>query len=211
MKNPLKLYLNTLSENFKQRKVLLDITHGLARIGLHIIPYYLTQEALQENLRIELSPELASIECSFLTPAEIEKIYNHPETKQYASLEKAFRDVNHLCFALKLNGEIMAFMWCNLDRCHWHASPFALKKDEAFLSDAYTYKKYRGMNLAPYLRYQFYKSLREEGRTKIFSITERLNTPAIKFKKKLGCRHVKLNLFIKPFRLFKWNITLKEF
>jgi ribosomal protein S18 acetylase RimI-like enzyme len=140
-----------------------------------------------------------------------ERVYDHPETKEYATLVKAFRNDSHLCFGLKQNQEIMAFMWCNLDRCHWYASPFALKEDEAYLFDAYTYKKYRGMNLAPYLMYQVYKSLNKIGRTKLFSITEYLNTPAMKFKKKLGCRHLKLALFIKPFRLFKWNITLKDF
>jgi hypothetical protein len=111
---------------------------------------------------------------------------------------------------LKQNEEIMAFMWCNFDRCSW-MHDFTLKSDEAYLFGVFTYAKYRGKNLAPYLNSQMYKALSGMGRTRLFSLTACFNTPALNFKKKLGARYVKMGLFIKLFHKIKWDICLKEY
>ena len=102
-------------------------------------------------------------------------------------------------------------MWCNFDRCSWDGYMFKLTADEAYLFGVYTYRKYRGMNLAPYLNSQLYKALCEMGRTRLFSVIVYFNTPAINFKKKLNARYVKMGIFIKLFHKIKWNISLKEY
>jgi hypothetical protein len=211
MKKHLKIYLNYLNEGYKQRKLMLYFTYVLAKAGIQIVPYYLLMESYQQNLKIRLPPEAEPVVCGLLTRPEIEKIYHHPETEGFAILENEFCNDRCLCFGIKHNQEIMAFSWANLDRCHWGISPFALKEDEAYMFDAYTYKKYRGMNLAPYLRHQFNKYLGENGRTRLYSFTEYLNTPAVNFKKKINSRFVRLTLYIKILNRFHWSFKIKEY
>jgi hypothetical protein len=69
---------------------------------------------------------------------------------------------------------------------------------------------YRGRNLAPFLRYAVYEHLNRSGHTKLYSITEYFNTPAVKFKEKLGARQLKLGLCVRFFNRWKWGITLKK-
>jgi hypothetical protein len=211
MNSQLKTYLNYLSEGFKQRKLMLYFTYVLTKLGVQIVPYYLFTESYQENLKIKLPSDAAPVVCGLLTRPEIEKIYHHPETGGFASLEHEFGYDHCLCFGIKHHQEIMAFSWANLDRCHWGISPFALKKDEAYMFNAYTYKKYRGMNLAPYIRQQFNKYLAENGRTRLYSFTEYFNTPAVNFKKKINAKFIRLTLYIRVFRRFHWNVKIKEY
>jgi hypothetical protein len=211
MNNRLKTYFNYLREGFKQRKLRLYFTYVLTKIGVQIVPYYLLTESYQENLKIKLPLDAEPVVCGLLTRPEIEKIYHHPETGGFAALEDEFRNDDCLCFGIKHNQEIIAFSWANLDRCHWEISPFALKKGEAYMFNAYTYKKYRGMNLAPYIRHQFNKYLAENGRTRLFSFTEYFNTPAVKFKKKINATFIRLTLYIKIFNRFHWNYKIKEY
>jgi ribosomal protein S18 acetylase RimI-like enzyme len=211
MKNRIKTYDNALIDGFKHRKLFYYAASLLAKAGLQITPYFLTLELDTENNNIKLPSKLENVVCSFITPSEIEKIYNHTETKGYSLTEKSFPDDKILCFALTHEQEIMSFIWCDLTRCRWPISPFPLKQDEAYLFSAYTYKKYRGMNLAPYLRKQLYTALCGTGRTRIYSHTEYFNTPAIHFKKKLNVKNIKLSLYIKLFSKYKWTITLKKY
>jgi hypothetical protein len=211
MINPFKSLTNILAEGVKQKKLLLYGSYVLSKVGLTVVPYYLTQEAASDNLKITPPSKLGSISCGFLTLPEIGMIYANPETRAYAEIKSTFKNDTCSCFGIKKDQEIIAFTWCNLTRCHSSFDTFAIKEDEAYLFNAYTYKKYRGYNLAPYLRYETYKYLKEIGRTRFFSYTEYFNTPAVNFKKKINARHVKLRLYIKLLFKFRWNITLKNY
>jgi Acetyltransferase (GNAT) family len=206
-----KSLFTKLIEGYRQKKLLLYTTYVLSKMGILIIPFYLTQESPQDNLKIKISSKYESIACGFLPRSDIEKIYNHPETREYAQREREFINDNCLCFGLKQNDEIMAFMWCNLRRCHINWLPLNLQDNEAYLFSAYTYNKYRGMNLAPYLRYQFYKALHEIGRTRFLSLTEYFNSAAVSFKKKLNAKHVKLSIYVRFFSRFHRTFTLKRY
>jgi hypothetical protein len=211
VRNPLRSLLGILTESIRHRLFFLYGTYVLSRIGILIAPYYLTRESLQENINIRLSQKSGSITYGFLTRPEIEEIYHHPETRSYAMLEKEYQNDACHCFALKQNGEVMAFMWANFNRCHYEYSPFGLQNDEAYLFNAYTYRKFRGMDLAPYLRFKTYQALTEMGRPRLYSLTEYFNTPALNFKKKLNARHIRLSVYIKVFSIFKQNITIKKY
>jgi hypothetical protein len=211
MKERLKWGLGVLKESFQQHKFLLYVTYALNRVGVQIVPYYLTLNSYKGDLPIKLAPELRDASCGFLAPSEIEQIYEHPETREFAPIEQDFGQDTFRCFAIKKNREIMSFVWCNLDRSHWAISPFALKQDEAYLFNAYTYRKYRGLNLAPYVRHEMDKALFQMGRTRLLSFTEFLNAPARRYKEKLGCRHLKLACYFKLFSRFHWTINLRDY
>jgi hypothetical protein len=202
--------MNKLRDAFRYKKLLLVTMDQLSKIGFQFTPYFLTLESTLRIPYIKLSGELQSAAWGVSTVADIEKIRNHPETIWFDRFEHALQDDDCICFTLKQNEEIMAFMWCNFDRCPL-IQDLKLKADEAYLFGVFTYAKYRGKNLAPYLNSQIYKALSEMGRTRLFSLTVCFNRPALNFKKKLHARYVKTGLFIKLFHKIKWDICLKEY
>jgi hypothetical protein len=191
--------------------VLLTVSHGLERIGIKIVPYYITLELLPDQVELNLPPELKGAISGFLTEPEIERVYNEPEISGLRKEMHQWRDKDCLCFGLKHDEKVLSYMWCNLQRCNSDMASFPINKDEAFLFRARTMNAYRGKNLAPFLRYQLYKSLSEMGRIKYYSITEYFNTPAGNFKKKLNARPLKLCLFCGLFGKIKGNITIKNY
>ena len=116
-----------------------------------------------------------------------------------------------LCFGIKHHSDIIAVSWCRFDEFEAFNNSFSLKSDEVYLCSASTLKKYRGKNLAPYLRVQLYKRLLDMGYTTIYSFTEAFNTPAIKFKKKLGATLKELYIYINLLGKYEKNILLKRY
>lgn len=195
---------------FKHRLVLRFLFSKLRYTGIHIIPYYLTQESLNVKTRPTVSPELGAVAVSVLSPTELAAVYNELEGKGLAMSRPILAKQSCECFVLKIKDEIVASSWCNLQQCHDRLSSFPLKQDEAYLCNAGTMDSYRGKNLAPFLRYAFYEHLNRIGRTKLYSITEYFNTPAVKFKEKLGARQLKLGLCIRFLNRWRWDITLRR-
>jgi GNAT superfamily N-acetyltransferase len=182
----------------------------LAGRGIEIVPYYLTQESLEPGIAPEVDPELGPVTAWVLSPAEVEELFTHPEAKAMGNKERLLRE-RCFCFGLRLDGGIAACMWCNVHRCHSELTSFPLKENEAYMCSAVTFKAYRGRNLAPFLRCELHRYLKQMGRTKLYSITEFFNTPALKFKEKLGAKQVKLGLHIRLFNRCRWNITLRRY
>lgn len=169
---------------------------------------------MQEYPNVEIMPVVSqrvSPVVSLLSVSEMKAEYENMKRKGLAISKEIVQNYQCLCFALRIEGEIVASSWCNLQRCHDQLSSFPLERDEAYLCNAATLDTFRGMNLAPYLRFQMYKYLRQTGRTKLYSITEFFNTPAIKFKEKLGAQPLKLGLQLKISHKHQFNVTLRTY
>lgn len=172
-------------------------------------PFYLVEESLSDETHLNLMPKLAPCTVTPLGPSEIKLISKSPEVDD--SEETFLRRLANgwLCLGLRHNGEIVAYTWCNLRKCDSSLLTFPLKEDEAYLTYAYTFKSYRGKNLAPYLRYELYKYLSELGRKTFFSITEFFNVSAILFKRKLRAKPVKFYLLIYFSEKLRWTLLLR--
>lgn len=199
----------TVRTRIKQHMLILSFLHLLERISIKITPYYLTIESLSENIQVD--SKLQPISYSFLTREEIEKLYRYSDFVAFSKEATKIKDESCRCFGMQYNGEIIAYCWSNLSNCNGSFVNFILNADEAYLFSARTMTKYRGMNLAPVLRYNLYKQLNQIGRTRYYSTTEYFNQPALKFKHKLNAKHNNLSLFINIFRVIKWNIVIKEY
>ncbi len=187
------------------------IFDGLGRIGIRINPYYVVLEGLFNGSLPHLETGFDEYDIGFLGPQDMKAIAAIPgrnisEEKLILKLRE-----NKKCFGLKYRGELAAFTWCDLDEYNFGDYRFSLKKNEAYLFDAYTLMSFRGKRIAPYLRYQCYKELTKLGRNKLYSISDYFNTPSIRFKKKLNARFLELGLFIELFKKWHFSSRLKKY
>ena len=166
----------------------------------------------------EIKPalDLEKITVKILISEEIDYLSSCPEVAENGEamdIKSVTRRINQgwICMGIKYEDLIIAYMWCCLDECDDKLLNFKLRDDEAYLTYAYTLKAYRGKVVAPFLRVELYKYLETIGRRYFLSISECLNEPAIRFKKKLNARFKKLYLYICFFKYVDFRIPLKSY
>lgn len=202
------------------KKILIKVRYGLTLQGIRYLlrmmridfsPFYLFQEGINFTEMPEIKGINEEYSCELLGPGDMKVIgaindYGYSEEKLLRLLE-----AGEQCLGIKHNDEIAAFMWVKFDEINYMSTHITLNSDEAYLWFMYTRQSYRGNNLAPYLRYQSYKMLKEMGRDKLYSISDSFNSPAVIFKKKLNAKKLKLILFVQFFNKFQRSYTLKSY
>jgi hypothetical protein len=200
-----------VKNKFSYGLVLQSIGNKLSGIGFEFTPYYW----VQEGINISKIPEIKGIPQNFsvdlLSADDIKTIENNTtgygEGEFQSRLEKGDK-----CIGIKLENEIAAFMWMNFTECY--SKPLGYKllgPDEVYIYGMHTMDSFRGRNVAAFLRYKSYEVLRNMGRDKIYSVTERFNTPAVKYKEKLNARNLRLVLYIRLFGKLQWRIPLRSY
>jgi len=159
---------------------------GLDKLGIEIKLFYLVQEGIPVSAARQQWDTLGEYEVVFLGVEGMSEIARFPYRPfSYGELQSRLKD-GKLCLGARRDGQLAAFTWCDLTCCDFKGYRFPLNDDEAYLFDAYTASQSRGQGLAPALRYRLYEELARMGRTKLYSITDRFNRPALRFKLKLG-------------------------
>jgi hypothetical protein len=178
---------------------------GLHAAGILIQPYDLFLEGLHKGPipAYETPPEGFRIEN--LELADMKRIAAMPDHNipQFELIERLER--KNECLGVFLGSELVSFTWCNLVNCTYPGDRFSLSPHEAYLFDAYTSRAHRGKDLAPLVRYQIYKKLERTGRNRFYSVSERLNKPAARFKQKLNAQVLRSGIYVELFR--RWRYT----
>jgi hypothetical protein len=190
--------------------VLQVIKNRIGRLGIDIVPYIFFQEGTVEVKMPEIKGSVSDYQFEFLGQTDMKTI---SESNSGFMEEEylGFLADGGICLGMKLGNQIAAFMWINIKERGFKETIIPLKSDEAYLWNMYTMESFRGINLAPYLRYKSYELLKGMGRDKLYSISEYFNTPAIKFKLKLNAKRLRLGLYIKLFKKYHWDITLRSY
>jgi len=202
----LKRFANVI----KNGLLLFGIRNRIARIGIDIRPYYWVQEETVKCEEPKINGNSNEYNVKNLSYDEVVLIASKVPNLLGKDLIKGWNN-GQTCIGLEHNNNIAAFMFIELNEITFNKRSFKLKDNEAYLLNMWTFHSYRSKNLAPYLRYQSYQMLKEQGRVNYFSITEYFNKSSIKFKKKLNSKHHKLYLSIVLFKKYYWNFTLKEY
>jgi len=206
--------MNTLKKLYRKYlygQILTWILNALPSLGINISLFYLLLEG-DFGTEIPMCPDdFKGFTFGILDEEEIGIIANIPRRGIDSGVQIERHKKGMPCFGVKSNGEIVAFNWANLKECHskWHR--FSLKEDEAYLFDMYTLKSHRGKNIAPFLRHRTYRALKGMGKTKFYSYSSFLNKSAVRFKKKLNARILKLYLFVELFGMFERSWVLKNY
>lgn len=187
------------------------LRNRLANIGLDFDPYYWELEGLGMADPPEIKGDPNHFNLEYLSLEDIrelsENIYGLNRELLLSGMENGQK-----CIGLRhAGGNIAAYMMIETGAYNYKKRCITLKPNEAYLLGMYTFEDFRGMNLAPYLRYKSYKLLKDEGRDRLYSITAYFNKSSLKFKRKLGARHLSLHLYIGLFNRLERNFVIKRY
>jgi len=182
----------------------------LKRLGITFEPYYIIQEGDFFGQTLKWGKEYEVYHSKFLGKDEIGEVAYLEGIVDVRRLSHRL-DLGHLCYGLFKEDKLVAYMWCDLKEFNHSPCRHILKKNEAYLYNAQVAPNYRGNNLAPYFRAQFYSALKLYSKVTFFSYSIYANTPAIRFKKKLGARFLKLCLYINLWDKYSRNWVLRDY
>ena len=169
----------------------------VSRIGLRIEPFDLFLEGL-DRARPPAPPQRAEeYHALFLEHGDMKEIASMPGRDLSEADLRARLDSGQRCLGVKHGERIIAFTWCNLHACTIEKHRlFDLRDDEASLFDAYTIESFRGRDIAPWMRYRCYEEMAKLGRHRCYSVTIIFNTPALRFKTKLGAEIIGRGVYV---------------
>ncbi len=204
-------YFKELWIKFRYSHFLRLFFDGLARFGIRIALYYLFQEIISPENPPKLPAGFEGYEVGFWGPKEMKPMSFIPRRKfSEEFLLQRLKD-GHKCLGLKKDNNLAAFTWSNFKEATLKYNRFLLKKNEAYLFDAYTLMDYRGKGLAPFLRYHLYMELEKLDITKFYSYSDYFNTSAVRFKLKLNAKKIKLLLVVDLFGKWHFTFPLKDY
>lgn len=206
-------FLEKVRSEGVQRAVLRALLHYLRRVGIVVRPFYYMREVLPGEIPEHLTKLPEGFEFSVFGRDDVLAISRLEERKDYVGERYVIDNLTHgdACLGIKCHGETAAFTWYSLVACRDESYPVAMKGTEAYLYDMYVLKAYRGNNIAPILRYRNYQVLKEMGRNTFFSLTEYLNVPSFRFKRKLGAQPVFLGIYVELFKRCRVRFVLRRF
>ena len=177
---------------------------------IQLIPYYIMEEFYIDQQKLNVPLEKEDLEIGILTRDDMELLGNHEESPVTTQELIRLLEGGCLCLAVRYKGEIAAYSWCDIKYLSYKGRIVALKRNEAYLFDARTYKAFRGKNLAPYVRYELCKLLNKQGIERFFSMTIWSNTASMKFKQKLGAKPITLFLYVGLLRKYHLHFRLRN-
>lgn len=201
------------------RRIWIKIRHGLVfqtiknklmKIGIEVLPYYWVQEGVNiiEPPRIKGNEKEFSTE--FLDVEDIIKIGSNARGYPTKNLLDNLKN-GKKCYSVKHNQEVVAFMWIDFEECNFEPNKMILKKNEVYIFSVYTMESFRGLNIAPYMVFNCYQTLRKMGYDAFYSVSEYFNKSAIRYKNKLGSKNLKLMLYIRLFKKLKFYFVIRTF
>ena len=207
----IRRHINRFPDYIINGLLIQKILQLLKLAGFVIEPYYLVQEGLFGVVDFETEKNYNNFEFTELGLQDMPALDRFDgRSIRKETLQKRIKQ-GHKCFALKTDGSIAAFTWCNPNEIHhYKLSSRTLKQREAYLYDAQTHYNFRGRNLAPYLRYKSYYALNLMGFDILYSCSDYFNRPAIRFKQKLNARFLSIGMNLNLIGLYKKSWVIKQ-
>lgn len=193
----------------QENKTLLRIYRTVSSL-IQLMPYYIMEEFYDDQKKLNVPLGKEDLAIGILTRDDVELLGNHEESLETTEMLIRSFELGCLCFAVRYKGEIAAYSWCDLNYLSYKGRIVALKRDEAYLFNARTYKAFRGKNLAPYVRHELCKLLKKRGIERFFSVTIWSNTASMKFKQKLGAKPIELFLYVGFLKKFHMHFRLRN-
>ncbi|MCB2208714.1 MAG: hypothetical protein KQH67_10520 [Bacteroidetes bacterium] len=182
--------------------------NSLKLLKIYINPYFVYQEfthAFEDNYQ---QIPLQEIKIRLLEKKDLIKILSFPD--RLDSLERLQNRLNRGDIGISAwhHNDLIAFSWANITSFEFLSTKFNLFENEAYLYDAYTSNEFRGKRMAYFLRYELYKILEEKRIDKLYSVSLKYNTAAVKFKKNINAEIIGSGYQVNVFN--KWKFSNKS-
>lgn len=203
---------------YKYRLVLYRIKHGLIlfsflnllqRVGIEINPYWIDQEGLDQCKEPTLQDDPDLYRVAPIDKSQVLRLYHLLRWDTSELKERLKSDFHGV--GLYRGKDLAAIMMMRFESFSFKGNRIRLSQNEAYLENMYTFDNFRGRNLAPYLRYQCYKMLAEQGKDVCYSVTQYFNKSSRRFKEKLNARHKGFWLQIGLFKRYRYTILLRSY
>lgn len=185
------------------------LRNRLARIGLDFMPYYWEIGSI-DIPQPQLRDDESLYELSHFGEEEISYIKKNVLGIDHKDLMNDLKN-GDTCLGIKKSAEICVYTFIKHVPFSIRGRTFNLKPSEGYVHHTYTFEDFRGLNLAPYLRYQCYSFLKDKGVDTYYSISEYFNKPTLRYKQKLQVKPLKLYLSVVLFKKWQFNYTLKSY
>ena len=204
-------YIHHLRRKVRYSGLTRLVVDGCGWLGISVMPLYVFREGLGLLGEQDFDARLAGYAVEHLGPEAMGELVvipgrNVPEAELQGRLEAGSR-----CVGVRRGGELVGFTWFDLERCTYRGYPFPLGPGQGYLFDAYTLVGFRGHGVAALIRYAAYRDLAALGRTDLYSVSYTLNTPSLKFKRKLNAEIVELGVFVELFRRWRFSRRLRQY
>jgi GNAT superfamily N-acetyltransferase len=173
-----------------------ELLDRLARIGLICYPYYIVREIPLP--RPELDANSTGFEARFLDESELSTISEIQERPRDLSRIRERLEYGN-CFGVWIAGELAAYSWYSTRDVPAAVGGHALcslPPNTMYLYDAYVRPKFRGQQIAGFMRHRLHDALRRKGAEYCISISLAFNKSTRKFKAKLGAEESELRLLL---------------
>ena len=188
-------------------RALAGILRRLRWVGLGIELFITVREG-EKPVEVSAPPE--TIRFVLLSASDIADLVRLDPGTDEPKVARWFEE-GKLCYGIRDDGRLIARMWVDLEEFNYPPARRRLAPNEAYLFAAYIDPGYRGQNLAPLLRAHCYESLEQRGRSRLCSYTDYFNTPARRFKLKLGARDEALKMRVELFGRWATTVTLRSY
>lgn len=164
---------------------------------VEVSSFYVFREDIHFKGDKEHVPPLNNLHVTLLDTSHIPQMIELAEGKTpAAALHRRF-ERGDKCLAVFKDEELISFTWVTFNWLSFGCYNLKLHADEAYLFDMYVAPEHRGWGVAGYTRYQLYKYLVGQRKTRLISVSLKGNKPAFRFKEKLGGRIVDRGVSIK--------------
>ena len=206
----IKNRLKSISAIIKHGMFWHGVRNNFARLGLDAMPYHWSKATLQSINPPTVKANDLDLKFSVFGESEINFIKNAIVGIEDKDLLDYLKN-GETCIGLKHEDEIVAFLFIRKESFYFRKRYFNLGENDSYLHSMYVFEKYRGKNIASYLRYQGFKLLEKENITNFYSISEYFNKSAIKYQRKSNSQPLILYLSLMFFKKRSMNFTLKNF
>ncbi|MBZ0167125.1 MAG: hypothetical protein K8I00_09995 [Candidatus Omnitrophica bacterium] len=170
-------------------------------LNIVYMPFYWVLEKNDPRALASLEAEMKDYTFQAFGPEEMQIIGGIKGRSRFKKEKHLCKLLNEgkKCFGIKYKGDIAAFSWVSYDGCTLETYRPAMNDQEVYLFDMFTLPAFRGTKVAPYLRYCIYRTVSAEGRDKFYSVTDKFNKSAIRFKKNINAHNIKKVTYIRFF------------
>jgi len=203
-------YLKHIAVKAKYNPAVSILLDAMSKMGIRIQPFHVFVENVHQQIPSHHKNRFMEYDICFLCHSDMDNIASIPVRKVDEKELASRLNKGNICLGAKNDGEIVSFLWCDLNECHYEGYRFTLEADEAYIFDAYTDMAYRGKEIAVYMRYQMYKELKKLGIRTAYSVSNRFYIPAIRYKQKLNAVVVDSGIFFDFLKIWHSNAVVNQ-